>query len=108
MTKKELLDEIAEYPEDGEILAYHVTRRVPDGIDTSGGIDTKGEIALAHAESVLSHVAQGMGMEVEDVIELAVLLGKIKKNKGLQKQEAVRIDKGMIRELMEGADDADQ
>ena len=53
MTKAELLEEIAEIPDDAEVLAYHITRKTDEGQGTKGGITANGQQAIMHVYSAM-------------------------------------------------------
>lgn len=110
MTKKELLEEIAEIPEDKEIMAYHVTYDAGDGMGTKGSITCSGMNALLHAAEAMNHAAQCLDIDRETAAKVAMKFFEIHEDMGRIKSDGggITINEAQIRAMFGGKDDADQ
>lgn len=105
MTKAELLEMIAEIPEDAEVLAYHITTKAGERQDTRGGITTSGNRAMAHACSVLKHVAGCLEVEVEDLCRMMLMYQRRRDRRGKatkENSETVEIRSDLLEKMLGG------
>lgn len=107
MTKAEFLEDIAEIPDDAEVLAYHITTKAGEGQNTRGGITTNGGRAMAHAFSVLKHVAGCMELEVEDLCQMLSMCQRWRDRREDHKEtgETVEVNTDLLEKLMGGLKD---
>ena len=107
MTKQELLEAIAEIPEDAEILAYHITTKTEDGQNMRGGITASGNRAILHTMSVMKHVAGCIGLEIEDVSQIIGMYNrwKVRRENHSEKGETIEIRADLLEKLMGGPKD---
>jgi len=103
MTKAEMLREIAEIPEDAEVLAYHITIRTEKGQGTRGSITANYIDALMHAGSTLNHAAECINMDMKDAADLMLTLCRI--NEKQKEQNTVKIDAEALAKLLGGGKD---
>ncbi len=105
MTKQELLEEIAEIPEDAEVLAYHITTKAGEGQNTRGGITTSGNRALLHVHSVMKHVAGCLEFEVEDLCQMMLMYQRWRDRRGKaekENSETVEIRSDLLEKMLGG------
>lgn len=103
MTKAEMLKDIAEIPEDAEVLAYHITIRTEKGQGTKGSITANGMDALLHVGSALNHVTECINMDMKDAADLMLALYRMHKKQ--KEQNSVKIDAEALAKLLGGGKD---
>ena len=107
MKKQEFLEDIAEIPDDAEILVYHVTRKTEEGQGTKGGITATGQQAIMHVYSAMKHVSECLGIEIEDLGNLIGMYTRWKARREDHKEtgETVEVNTDLLEKLMGGLKD---